>query len=211
MEGWLSFAHAAEEVRVESALTRATLAGSRPAAGFFQGTCWLRVVDTPEKLRPAVGAISRPGNGSLPQASPGLPRDSAEAVRATQALIAGDHTGNRHAPITSRDDWQMFREAAESATDAGWLDDSLWAGLVPFYGPVWTSLVGTANVLAGAFVNHKEIGVSQFIISGGLPSEIPLDPAWGVIGPLFVRDAIQRFGLERYLQPWHIFCPAPPG
>jgi len=34
------------------------------------------------------------------------------------------------------------------------------------YGPVWTSLVGTHEALAMAFLDYKEIGVTQFIISG---------------------------------------------
>ena len=37
---------------------------------------------------------------------------------------------------------------------------------MPFYGPVWTSLVGTPAALAKAFLDYKSIGVSQFIISG---------------------------------------------
>ena len=60
----------------------------------------------------------------------------------------------------------MYREAARPASDAEWLNDTVWAGLVPFYGPVWTSLVGTPETLARAFLDYKEIGVTQFIVSG---------------------------------------------
>jgi alkanesulfonate monooxygenase len=60
----------------------------------------------------------------------------------------------------------MYREAAELATGANWLNDTIWAGLVPFYGPVWTSLVGTPDALASAFLDYQEIGITQFIISG---------------------------------------------
>jgi alkanesulfonate monooxygenase len=42
----------------------------------------------------------------------------------------------------------------------------IWTGLVPFYGPVWTSLVGTPEALARASLDYKDIGVTQFIISG---------------------------------------------
>ena len=47
-----------------------------------------------------------------------------------------------------------------------WLSDSLWTGLVPHYGPVWTTLLGTAADLANAFLAYKAIGVTQFIMSG---------------------------------------------
>lgn len=51
-------------------------------------------------------------------------------------------------------------------TEAFWLNSSLWAGLVPHYGPVWTALLGTPQELADAFLKYKEIGVSEFILSG---------------------------------------------
>src|SRR4029079_7117518 len=88
-----------------------------------------------------------------------------EAIEAARELLPEDHTGKKQAPITTKDDSQMFREA-RMASDAGWLNETIWAGLVPYYGPVWTSLVGTPETLARAFVEYKEIGVSQFIISG---------------------------------------------
>ena len=89
----------------------------------------------------------------------------AEALRAAKALLPDDHAGRRQAPDTSKNDSQMYREAAQTA-NADWLNDTIWAGLVPFYGPVWTSLVGTPEALARAFLDYKAIGVTQFIISG---------------------------------------------
>jgi alkanesulfonate monooxygenase len=38
--------------------------------------------------------------------------------------------------------------------------------LVPFYGPVWTSLVGTPDEIAKAFLDYQSIGITKFIISG---------------------------------------------
>jgi alkanesulfonate monooxygenase len=60
----------------------------------------------------------------------------------------------------------MYREGASVKSDAHWLSPSLWAGLVPHYGPVWTTLLGSPQEVAGAFLAYKEIGVSEFIISG---------------------------------------------
>jgi len=55
---------------------------------------------------------------------------------------------------------------AESGAAGEWLTRTLWGGLVPHYGPVWTTLVGTPDELADAFLAYKEIGVDQFILSG---------------------------------------------
>jgi alkanesulfonate monooxygenase len=65
-----------------------------------------------------------------------------------------------------KDDSQMYREGAAVANDAHWLNRSLFAGLAPHYGPVWTTLLGTPKELAEAFLAYKRIGVSEFIISG---------------------------------------------
>jgi alkanesulfonate monooxygenase len=132
---------------------------------YSQGTCWLRVVDTPEKLQPIVARFRAKGIEVCLRLGLVCRETRAEAVRAAKALLPDDHAGRRQAPITSKNDSQMYREAAQNA-DADWLNDTIWAGLVPFYGPVWTSLVGTPEALALAFLDYKAIGVTQFIISG---------------------------------------------
>jgi alkanesulfonate monooxygenase len=131
-----------------------------------QGTCWLRVVDTPENLQPLVARFRQQGIEVCLRLGLVCRETRADAIRAARALLPADHAGRRQAPITSKDDSQMFREVAQLAPDAQWLNDTIWAGLVPFYGPVWTSLVGTPDALATAFLAYKEIGVTQFIISG---------------------------------------------
>jgi alkanesulfonate monooxygenase len=131
-----------------------------------QGTCWLRVVDTPEKLEPVVTRIRQQGIEVCLRLGLVCRETRAEAAWAAKALLPEDHAGKQQAPIAAKDDSRMHREAAELGSDAGWLNDTIWAGLVPFYGPVWTSLVGTPSALAQAFLTYKEIGVTQFIISG---------------------------------------------
>jgi alkanesulfonate monooxygenase len=131
-----------------------------------QGTCWVRVIDTPEKLQPVVARFRQQGIDVCLRLGLVCRETRAEAIRAAMALLPDDHAGKRQAPITSKDDSQMYREEAHLATNAEWLNDTIWAGLVPFYGPVWTSLVGTPEALARAFLVYKAIGVTQFIISG---------------------------------------------
>jgi alkanesulfonate monooxygenase len=131
-----------------------------------QGTCWLRVVDTPEKLQPLVARVRDLGIEVCLRLGLVCRETRAEAIRAVKALLPDDHTGRRQAPIVSKDDSLMYREATRVAADAEWLNETIWAGLVPFYGPVWTSLVGTPEAIAKAFLDYKSIGVTQFIISG---------------------------------------------
>jgi alkanesulfonate monooxygenase len=131
-----------------------------------RATCCLRVVDAPEKLEPLVARFRQEGVDVSLRLGLVCRETRANALKAAKALLPDNHAGRRQAPITSKNDSLMYRQAADSATDSGWLNDTIWAGLVPFYGPVWTSLVGTPDALARAFLDFKEIGVAQFIVSG---------------------------------------------
>jgi len=126
-----------------------------------QGTCWTRVVDTPEKLAPAVarmrahglrvclrlGLICRPTRG--------------EAISVAESILPED---KREKTTSLKDDSQMYREAASASST--WLNQNLWTGLVRHYGPVWTVLLGSPEEIAAAFLEYKQIGVTDFIISG---------------------------------------------
>ena len=63
-----------------------------------------------------------------------------------------------------RDDSTMYRQSA--ALKEAWLSPTLWTGLVPICGPVWTTLLGTPEEIANAFLEYKKVGISQFILSG---------------------------------------------
>jgi alkanesulfonate monooxygenase len=144
-----------------------------------QATCWVRVVDTPEKLGAAVARVREQGVDVCLRLGLVCRDTRDEAVAAAKDLLPDDYVGKKQPPIAAKNDSQMYREATRVAYDAGWLNRTLWAGLVPYYGPVWTSLVGTPDELARALLDYKAIGVSQFIISGC--PEI---------------DAVERFGRE---------------
>jgi alkanesulfonate monooxygenase len=127
------------------------------------GSCWLRVIDTPEKLKAAVAHIRACGIGVCLRLALICRRTREEAVSVAESLLPED----REESITRlKDDSQMYREGKGVTSDAYWLSRSLWAGLVPYYGPVWTTLLGTPLELAEAFLAFKEIGVTEFIISG---------------------------------------------
>jgi alkanesulfonate monooxygenase len=84
----------------------------------------------------------------------------------------------------------MYREGAAVTREAQWLNRSLFAGLAPYYGPVWTTLLGTPIELADAFLAYKRIGVSEFIISGW-PEVDEVDMFGQEVLPL-VREAERR-------------------
>jgi alkanesulfonate monooxygenase len=130
---------------------------------YSQGTCWLRVADTPEKLRPIVARARERGLKTCLRMGLICRPTRAEAVRAALSLLPVNKEENT---TRQKDDSQMYKEGASVTSDAYWLSPSLWAGLVPHYGPVWTTLLGSAQELAEAFLAYKEVGVSDFIISG---------------------------------------------
>jgi alkanesulfonate monooxygenase len=86
-----------------------------------------------------------------------------EAIKAAESLLPADA---RESTTTMKDDSQMYREGNELKSDAFWPEPWLWTGLVPHYGPVWTTMIGTPDELASAFLEYKRIGVTEFIISG---------------------------------------------
>jgi len=130
------------------------------------GTCWLRVADTPETLASAVSRVRSQGLGVCLRMGLVCRPTREEAVNAACALLPDDETGGQKDTIALRDDSQMHKETAGGAGDRGWLNETLWTGLVPYYGPVWTTLIGTPSEVARAFLEYKKIGVTEFIISG---------------------------------------------
>jgi alkanesulfonate monooxygenase len=130
---------------------------------YSQGTCWLRVAETPERLQPIVARAQEGGIGVCLRLGLICRPTRDEAISVAESLLPDDRQENT---TRLKDDSQMYKEGAAVATDAHWLSRSLWAGLVPHYGPVWTTLLGSPQELAEAFLAYKQIGVREFIISG---------------------------------------------
>ncbi|MCU1246626.1 MAG: Alkanesulfonate monooxygenase [Acidobacteria bacterium] len=131
-----------------------------------RGSAWLRLIDTPEKLRPVVASMRERDVEVCLRLCVICRPTRAEALAAAQALLPDEETERQERGILQRSDSQTLKQALAAADDVGWLDDLLWAGLVPFYGSSAMTLVGTPQELAGAFLRYKEIGITQFIIAG---------------------------------------------
>ena len=129
---------------------------------YSQGSCWLRVAEAPEKLRPIVERARNRGLDVCLRMGLLCRPTHEEAVSAVQSLLPTDRN---ESTTKLKDDSQMYREGKNIKVDH-WLTDCLWTGLVPHYGPVWTTLLGTPIEIAEALLEYGRMGVSQFIISG---------------------------------------------
>lgn len=131
-----------------------------------QGTCYLRLIDTPEKLEPIVKRF-RQNNVEVCLRLCVVCRPTHEqATAAAEALLPAEEIGRQERRILSNSDSKTLKDALAAADDVGWMNRNLWAGLVPYYGSSAITLVGSPDELAEAFLEYKRIGVTQFIIAG---------------------------------------------
>lgn len=132
---------------------------------YSQGTCWLRVAEDPAKLAPIVARARARGIGVCLRLCLLCRPTREEAIEVAEGLLPDD---SNESTTTLKDDSQMYREGGQPADGNGspWLNRSLWTGLVRHYGPVWTTLLGSPQELAAAFLEYERIGVTEFIVSG---------------------------------------------
>jgi len=131
-----------------------------------QGSCWLRLIDTPENLVPLVERNREHGIEMCLRLCVICRPTREEALNAARALLPDDDTERQERNILNSSDSQTLKQALAKADEVGWMNESLWAGLVPFYGSSAITLVGTPQALAQAFLDYRAIGITQFIISG---------------------------------------------
>jgi alkanesulfonate monooxygenase len=132
-----------------------------------QGSCLLRVADAPVTLQAAVERSRAHGVEVCLRMCVICRPTREEALRVAESLLPDDGETAARRGVAVNDDSVMYKEAAARSRNGDqWLDRSLWAGLVPYYGPVWTTLLGTPADIAEALLAYKAIGVTQFILSG---------------------------------------------
>lgn len=131
-----------------------------------RGSCYLRLIDTPEKLSPVVKRF-RENDIEVALRLCVICRPTRdEAIRAAEALMPDEEIEKQERKILSSSDSQTLKHALATADDVGWLNQNLWAGLVPYYGSSAITLLGSPEELAEIFLEYKRIGVTQFIIAG---------------------------------------------
>ncbi len=131
-----------------------------------QGSCYLRLIDTPEKLSACVSHFRANGREVCLRLGIVCRPTHEEALAAAQGLLPSEEIGREERGILTRSDSKTLHDALAAADNVGWLNRNLWAGLVPYYGSSAVTMVGSPRDLANAFLEYKRIGVTQFIISG---------------------------------------------
>jgi alkanesulfonate monooxygenase len=131
-----------------------------------RGSCWMRLIDTPQKLRPVVSSFRERGVEVGLRLCVICRPTREEAIEAAMALLPDEEIEKQERSILTRSDSQTLKQALAAADSVGWLGPNLWAGLVPYYGSSAITLLGSPAELAEAFLEYKRIGVTQFIISG---------------------------------------------
>ncbi len=157
------------------------------ALAYSQGSCWLRVAETPEKLASVVARARSRGTDVCLRMGVLCRPTREEAISVVQSLLPADRTETTTA---LKDDSQMYREGKNIKDDGHWLNDCLWTGLVPHYGPVWTTLLGSPRDIAVALLEYGRIGVTQFIMSGW-PEVDTVDTFGREILPLIREGLVQ--------------------
>jgi alkanesulfonate monooxygenase len=131
-----------------------------------QGSCWVRLIDTPETLAPQVAMMREGGKEVCLRLCVVCRPTREEALQAALALLPDDSIKQEERAILQRSDSRTLHDALAAADERGWLNEHLWAGLVSSYGSSAMTLVGTPEELARAFIEYGRIGVTQFIIAG---------------------------------------------
>lgn len=133
-----------------------------------KATCLLRVAGTPEHLQAPVARTCEFGIEVCLRMCIICRPTRDEAIEVAKSLLPDSDLGQYERSVAVKNDSQMYREASQIGTDdeSRWLSPLLWKGFVPYYGPVWTTIVGSYEDIADALMDYKRIGVTQFIMSG---------------------------------------------
>ena len=130
-----------------------------------QGSCWLRVIDTPEKLSPLVARVRERGIEVCLRMGIVCRPTRQQAIEAAEALQENGNVVKQVRSFLAKSDSQTLHDAL-ALTDKAWLSETLWTGLVSSFGSSAMTVVGTPEEITKTFLEYKQIGVTQFIISG---------------------------------------------
>ena len=131
-----------------------------------RGSCWVRLIDTPQKLSPLVSRFREQGVEVCLRLCVICRPTLREAIEAAMAMLPDERIGREEREILTSSDSQTLKQALAAADNVGWLNEHLWAGLVPYYGSSAMTLLGSPFELAEIFLEYGRIGVTQFIIAG---------------------------------------------
>ena len=134
------------------------------------GTLWMRMGDTPENLRESNQKVLSAGKEiGLRMAVIARPTHD-EAVQAAHELVASlDQSlqeSHKESEFVKKSDSVSIKAIYRMADENEWPATYLWRGAVRTHGPATVCMVGSPEELACAFMEYKQIGITQFILSG---------------------------------------------
>jgi alkanesulfonate monooxygenase len=139
------------------------------ALSISQGSCWIRLADTPANLLAGSKSVLDAGKELGVRVGVICRPTREEAVQAGRALVANLNPVLREKEqereFTKRSDSVSIRQIYKTAEEE-WPAPWLWKGLVRSHGSAAITIVGTPEEVASAFIEYGRMGVTQFIISG---------------------------------------------
>jgi alkanesulfonate monooxygenase len=139
------------------------------ALSISQGSCWIRLADTPANLLAGSKSVLDAGKELGVRVGVICRPTREEAVQAGRALVADLdpvlREKEQEREFTKRSDSVSIRQIYKTAEEE-WPAPWLWKGLVRSHGSAAITIVGTPEEVASAFIEYGRMGVTQFIISG---------------------------------------------
>jgi alkanesulfonate monooxygenase len=146
------------------------IAGNSEAARWLamrQGTCWMRIADSPENIQSEIQPVLESGKEVGLRLSVIARATRQEALQAAYSLIDGlDAESRGKESVFARASDSVSMTVGSRLADEEWLTPCLWTGAMRVLGAPTISLVGTPQEIASAVMDYRRIGVSQFIMSG---------------------------------------------
>jgi alkanesulfonate monooxygenase len=134
-----------------------------------QGSCWIRLADTPANLLAGSKSVLDAGKELGVRVGVICRPTREEAIQAAGALVAGLDPvmgeKDQEREFARRTDSVSLRQIYEMAEEE-WPSPWLWTGAVRSHGGAAIAIVGSPEEVASAFIEYGRIGVTQFIISG---------------------------------------------
>jgi len=134
-----------------------------------QGSCWMRLADTPEAVRKSAEPVRQAGKDVGLRLGVICRPTREEAVKAAYDLIAGVDPAR-----VDRKQEKDFMRKSDSVSinttyklsDNEWLKPWLWTGAVRTHGAPCISLIGSPEEVAEGILEFKAAGVTEFILHG---------------------------------------------
>jgi alkanesulfonate monooxygenase len=130
--------------------------------------CLLTFPDAPEKLAARVRPVLDSGTevGLMLSVIAGPTREDALTQARSVIETAGERARDVHRDVRAGTDSVGFRSIYDLAEGDAWLTRYLWTGAVPYLGAPAISLVGSADEIAEAILEYRDVGVTQFLFTG---------------------------------------------